>query len=282
METIRSLKDLSLQELYLAFQEAFEGYSIQLSEPGFLTMMKRRGLDRALSFAAFSGDRPVSFTLNGTGFYDGYPTAYDTGTGTVKEYRGKGLATAVFNFSRPFLVEAGIAQYLLEVLQDNEKAVSVYSKIGFAATREFYYYIAAVSDIHPEKPCDPSVEFREASLEEVEEGGSFFDFEPSWQNSFESVRRNLPGFRITAAFNPGLVGFCITEPASGDLSLLAVKQGFRNRGIGSGLLRRALEQSRCGSVKVINTEVGSEAIYSFLESTGFRVSGRQYEMKMKL
>lgn len=68
------------------------------------------------------------------------PTAYDTGTGTLKEYRGTGLGTEIFRHSMPHLRRAGVGQYLLEVLQYNTRAVSVYRNLGFETVREFNYF----------------------------------------------------------------------------------------------------------------------------------------------
>lgn len=56
-------------------------------------MLKRRGFNPDLSFAAFDGSEIDAFILNGIGDFNGLPTAYDIGTGTRKEYRGKGWAT---------------------------------------------------------------------------------------------------------------------------------------------------------------------------------------------
>lgn len=50
-------------------------------------MLIRRGYESRLSFAAFADGEIVAFTLNGVGQFNGIPTAYDTGTGTVKDYR---------------------------------------------------------------------------------------------------------------------------------------------------------------------------------------------------
>ena len=84
-----------------------------------------------------NGNKIVAFTLNGIGYFNRIPTAYDTGTGTLKNYRGKGLATKIFEYSIPYLKSANVKQYLLEVLQYNTKAVSVYRKLGFEVIREF-------------------------------------------------------------------------------------------------------------------------------------------------
>jgi ribosomal protein S18 acetylase RimI-like enzyme len=79
---------------------------VQITPDELRTMLRRRGFDPALSFAAFDGCI-MGFTLNGTGTFGGVPTAYDTGTGTLPEYRGRGLATQIFETSLPHLRAAG-------------------------------------------------------------------------------------------------------------------------------------------------------------------------------
>ncbi|MGW8315676.1 MAG: GNAT family N-acetyltransferase [Bacteroidales bacterium] len=120
---IRLLSDTSSGQLFQAFREAFMDYEMQLDHHELDNMLKRRGFDPELSFGAFDRDRLVAFTFNGIGSFKGKKTAYDTGTGTVKEYRGRGLAGKIFQYSIPWLRKAGIRQYLLEVLQHNESAV---------------------------------------------------------------------------------------------------------------------------------------------------------------
>lgn len=104
---IRSLADTAFDTLYEAFSQAFADYEVQINGAQLRRMLKRRGFDPRLSFAAFDGDRIAAFTLNGIGNYDGLPTAYDTGTGTLEAYRGQGLATRIFEHSIPYLKEAG-------------------------------------------------------------------------------------------------------------------------------------------------------------------------------
>ena len=140
IETIKSLKSISFNILFDAFNKAFKDYEIQFNEQELSSMLKRRGFIPELSFGAFDNGKLISFTFNGIGYYNGIYTAYDTGTGTVTEHRGMGLAAKIFNHSIPFLKEAGVSQYLLEVLQHNTKAVSLYKKLGFKVSREFNYF----------------------------------------------------------------------------------------------------------------------------------------------
>ena len=57
---------------------------MQLNAEQLRAMLTRRGFDPTLSFAAFDGAQIAAFTLNGIGNFNGVPTAYDTGTGTLK------------------------------------------------------------------------------------------------------------------------------------------------------------------------------------------------------
>ena len=116
---IKSLKETDFGTICRAFGKAFADYELQLNDAQLQAMLTRRGYLPELSFGAFDGDELVAFTLNGIGTFHDIATAYDTGTGTLPDYRGQGLATKIFEYSIPFLRAAGIRHYLLEVLQHN-------------------------------------------------------------------------------------------------------------------------------------------------------------------
>lgn len=86
---IRNLAHTDFDTLFQGFEKAFSDYEIHFGKEEVHSMLIRRGYNPLLSFAAFINDEIVAFTLNGTGTFNGIPTAYDTGTGTVKEYRGQ-------------------------------------------------------------------------------------------------------------------------------------------------------------------------------------------------
>ena len=173
-----------------AFGQAFADYEVQLDKTQLRRMLRRRGFDPRLSFAAFDGERIAAFTLNGIGNFNGLPTAYDTGTGTLEAYRGQRLAAKVFEHSIPYLREAGIRQYLLEVLQHNTKAVSVYRKLGFETAREFNYSIQQGAHVHlGAKIPDIACTVMPVDVGRFAPDPQFWDFMPSWQNSPEAIRR---------------------------------------------------------------------------------------------
>lgn len=284
METIKSLDSLSFESLFLAFNKSFSDYEIQINREELSVMLSRRGFVPSLSFGLFEDDNLISFTVNGIGEFNGEKTAYDTGTGTLKDFRGKGLASKIFEDSIPFLKEAGISQYLLEVLQHNTGAVSVYKKLGFTVSREFNYFTQLCSSVKiPEKNMASEYRIGELSLERRREFEHFCDFLPSWQNGFEAILRRDKDFKVLGAFKgQEIVGYCIFEPVSGDVTQIAVERKHRRRGIASALLSEALKSNRHNSVKVINTEISCESLTLFLNSCGIPLKGKQFEMIKKL
>ena len=113
MEDIRSLSSMAIPELFPAREEAFKDYGMPMALPDLEKMLCRRGYAPALFYGVFEGDKLVSFTLNCVGSYNGKTTIYDTSTGTIEKYRGRGLATKILEHSFPVLQQAGAEQYLL-------------------------------------------------------------------------------------------------------------------------------------------------------------------------
>jgi len=284
MHTIKSLEKTYFNSLFTAFNEAFVDYEIQINAEELRAMLKRRGFVPELSFGAFEDDRLISFTFNGIGSYNDLKTAYDTGTGTIKEFRGRGIATEIFNYSIPFLKKEGVSQYLLEVLQHNTKAVSVYRKLGFEVSREFNYFTQVNAEIKiPKSVTSGDFIFREISPDSKELFMQFWDYLPSWQNSYESINRCKENFKITGTFSYNkLIGYCIFEPVSGDITQISVHKDYRRKGIGSMLLKNALEHNRNSIIKVINSDTTCDSVREFLAAADVPLKGKQFEMIRKI
>nr|WP_129733625.1 GNAT family N-acetyltransferase [Parabacteroides goldsteinii] len=281
---IKSLNNICLDELFEVFEQAFADYEVQLNKAELLTMLKRRGFDPKASFGAFDENKIVSFTCNGIGNYYGKPTAYDTGTGTLKDWRGKGLATRVFEYSIPHLKELGIEEYLLEVLQHNTGALSVYHKLGFEVTREFYYFTSRNEQVNKTiKTLDFPYTLKSIKIDEYNSIPSFWDFKPSWQNSLEAINRTLKDFICLGLFSESkLIGYGVFEPVSGDVAQIAVDKQHRRKGVGSLLVQKMLKSNKHSSIKFINTDIECNSITAFLKSKNIEPAGKQFEMIKKL
>lgn len=280
---IKSLKDIDFNQIYKAFSTAFKDYEVQLSAEQLKAMLHRRGFVAELSFGAFVGKELVSFTLNGIGTFEGVKTAYDTGTGTLEEYRGKGLAKQIFRYAIPYLTRAGVKRYLLEVLQNNENAVRVYNGLGFITTRNFNYFQYDQANLKIEDTLKRFFTIEEISLDDCKNCNTFLDFHPSWQNSFESIGRSKGIFTMLAArHNEQVIGYIIFEDQSGDITQIAVDPMYRRRGIGTALLKEALKHNKGTTFKLINSDIECNAITLFFKSKGIEVLGKQFEMVKEL
>ena len=283
---IRNLETIDFDTIFHAFGRSFADYAISFEKEEVRSMLKRRGFNPRLSFAAFDGEEIIAFTLNGTGTYNGLPTAYDTGTGTVKEYRGRGIAQEIFNHSVPHLKAAGIKQYLLEVLQDNQKAISVYRKLGVEVTRDFDCFrqktSALCSPSHKKAPA--GITIAPISLKEIAASHTYCDFHPSWQNSLESIERAGTDLRHLGAYDDAgkLTGYCVVDPVSGDITQIAVTPEQRGNGIATLLLRTAFPSVSSGNIKALNIPRECEAMRSFLLAWNFCPSAAQFEMSLPL
>lgn len=279
---IRSLEKTEFETIFRAFSQAFADYEMQWNKAQLLTMLKRRGFVPELSFAAFDNEEILAFTFNGIGVFNGKPTAYDTGTGTLKDYRGRGLATEIFETSLPYLKENNIEQYLLEVLQHNPKAISVYKKLSFETTRELNYFMQKNEKI------DRRLKISGYSVEQLdtlnfESVSGFWDFYPTWQNDFQAIQRASEDFIFLGVFTgTKLIGYCIFEPDSGDITQIAVEKQHRRKGIGTLLLNEAIKFNKNDSIKIMNTDTQCISITEFLKTNNIPLKGKQFEMIKQL
>lgn len=285
MIEISRLEGVSFDTLYEAFSQAFADYDAPtISKEALRVMLERRGFSASHSFGAFDSNKLVSFTFNGIGSHMGKATAYDTGTGTIKEYRGQKLASKIFEASIPYLKEIGIEQYLLEVLQHNAAAFNIYKNQGFEISREFnYYFIDSQQLVKRGTTISDDYKLQKIEFAQIEECSSFWDFQPSWQNSLESIMRRKGDFYFVGCFlQETLVGYGILDPNSGDVTQIAVEKNHRKQGIASLLLNNMIERNKYPSLKILNTEKGYLPMEKFINSFGIPLAGLQYEMIKEL
>lgn len=277
-----SLGNVGFDGVAEAFLAAFEDYGLQLDRDKLRAMLTRRGADLNLSAGAFDGDgRLVSFIVNGIGLYGGVKTAYDTGTGTIKSCRGLGLTDRIFSSWIDVLREAGVKQYLLEVLTDNVPAVKIYTRQGFEITRGFNCYSSTGLGEAPH--AVDGLRIVKSSPGQIAELQRFNDFEPSWQNSVESLARAAGNVDCLVALVDGEpVGFGVTESRYGDIAQIAVVPEFRRHGIGTALLHELMGLNKASEVRVVNVDASCSSLNAFLEARGFNLTCTQHEMLKKL
>lgn len=276
MITYRLLSDEDFVSLYDCFLTAFSDYEVdmRMSRAQFQQRLMRDGVRLEMSAGAFDGKRMIGSCINGAGEWQGKQTAYDAGTGVIPGYRGRGVAKELFAFLEVRLKEAGVSQYLLEVLTSNVPAATLYRKLGFVETRRL-----AVFRVGPQRR--PGSAARAVEIKTIESTDwtlfrSFWEAWPSWQNSSEAVDRVVNERSMVGAYVDGeCVGYGVVFAPSANLMQLAVSPEHRRKGAGSAILA-ALEGPQ--DLKINNIDENLAGTLAFYEANGYQQVLNQYEM----
>lgn len=277
MITYRFLSAADSAKLYECFLEAFSDYQVDMraSREEFEQRLVRDGVRLEISAGAFDETRMVGFYMNALGDWKGRRSAFDAGTGVIPAYRRQGIAEELFAFMVPRLKEASVEQYLLEVLTGNERAVALYRKLGFVDIRRLAVFRRSAPLFTDAEP-----EVRRVEEPDWELCKSFWDGDPSWQNSIDAVERVANDRVVICAYvDETCVGYGIAFKPWVSLMQLAVAPAHRRKGIGSKILS-ALQREVSGtdSLKVSNIDEGLKGTLAFYERNGFKMVLEQYEM----
>lgn len=268
-------------ELYNVFTEAFSDYVMPfaLTETQFRNHLRLTGVDLRRTIGSFENGRMVGFSLNGFGEWQGRSTVYDAGTGVIPSHRRQGFSEFMFRTMLGEFERAGQERFLLEVITNNFGAIDLYTKMGFRNVRELAL-LQCDRRFEISDPVDSSIEVSEIVETDWQTLRSFWDGEPSWQNSIEAIERSRNLKRLIGAFQDGeCVGYAIFSPKFGRLAQMAVRPDMRRRGIGSMLLREMQSATADGfSMQVINIDTSLADARRFFLNRGFYERLSQIEM----
>ncbi len=281
----RFLDESYFESLYKAFSEAFSDYVIPfaLTETQFRNHLNLTGVDLNRTVGCFLDGRLVGFSLNGFGEWNGLSTVYDAGTGVVPEVRRQGISESMFEMMLPHFRGSGIQQFLLEVISTNAAAINLYEKLGFSAVRSLAL-LQCDTKLKGSWPDDGEVTVAELEDPDWELLTTFWDGEPSWQNSVDSIQRSNRLKKIFGAFHEGVcVGYLIFSSKFGRVAQIAVDKNYRRRGIGTKLVAAMQAETNDGfSLQVINLDCSLTEPLGFFSSLGFYQRLQQHEMIMTL
>ncbi|EDU36729.1 GNAT family N-acetyltransferase [Clostridium sporogenes] len=277
----RTLNKTSIETLHKAFLDAFSDYQIEvdLSIERLKQMLQRRGYVPEISIGAFKNDLLVGFILNGLRSWNGKTTVYDIGTGVIIDYRRQGITSSMLLNVKEILKQKQVEQYLLEVIQSNTSAFQFYKKEGFQVKRNFPCF-------ELDKKC--YVPLKKYKVEHTnrmawEQLTEFWDFEPSWQNSMDSINAVSEEFLYSIVhFDNTIVGYGIINKKTGDIPQIAVNKHYRGKGIGRSIITDLMENTESHKISVINVDDESKCTKDFLIKLGFEYIVGQYEMFLKI
>ena len=282
-----SLQSVDSSQLCRAFHEAFGDYAMEVrgtTEDQLLTRMRKNCVDFALSPGIYEKDRLVGFTLIGVDRWEDALTAFDAGTGIVPDHRRQGWARRMFDHALPELHRRKVDRFILEVLQQNEPAITAYRRSGFTVRRQLRCYVADTCDLRALK-TDNRFEIRTVDRAIFSRLESSADFAPSFENRFAAIDA-LPGeVQLAGAFvGSSCVGALAFIPSLRWLLTIVVDRQWRRRGVGTALLHHlaAAIPEDVTHLSVLNVDADDRGMQAFVKSLGFRNLVDQYEMERSL
>ncbi|HYF82976.1 MAG TPA: GNAT family N-acetyltransferase [Clostridia bacterium] len=284
MFNYKTLENVDIEIIHQAFINAFSDYQVQIDLPlwKLKQMLQRRGYIPDKSMGAFNGEVLVGFILNGFREWNGKLTAYDTGTGVVPEYRKQGITTKMFHNVLDQLKCEGAEQYLLEVLQQNISAYQLYRKQGFEISRTFSCFKLDKSKYQSQKTF--AVEHLEGfTTDDWEQLKEFWDIQPAWQNSIESICALKNAFVYSVVRTDSkIVGYGIIDKRTGDIPQISVDRNYRRKGIARSIMTDLINNTESDKAAVLNLDDRSKVSKDFLSTLGFECYVEQYEMILEI
>ncbi|MFT6881330.1 MAG: ribosomal protein S18 acetylase RimI-like enzyme [Marinoscillum sp.] len=271
-----------LTDLHIAFNSAFSDYftAFQPTADQFEKRIHNKlNILNELSIVALDGSYIVGFVLHTLNYYQGKLTMYNGGTGVIPSHRKQKVASLLFEESMKKALQwpDKIERVLLEVVNNNHKAISLYESVGFGFNRELQCFMldGKVNSQNSQIIIKQSFEFKE-------EYRAHLIFEPSFLDSSNQVVYNLVNETILEAWWKGeLTGHIIFNPNLGRISQLAVNPLYRNHGVAKRMVARAQELS-INKLSLLNVPSDEIETIIALERIGFRKGLTQFELQLSL
>lgn len=271
MYQYQNLEGISLDDMSQCLNSAFSDYSLPicLGAKELSELFAASGVDRAVSFGAFLDGALVGFVFNSCGLYQGHRAAFDVATGIVPAHRGKRIVSNLFALTQQALKQHQIKQYYLEVLQKNERAIALYKRRGFSATREF-----VVLSGSGQAGCRAPERVRYSSFEafDFQQTAGLHRNNPFYEHSDYILKLHPERCEVAYLQEQRLSAWCVFARTTGQILQLGWDSIPALGEVVQALLHR---YSR---ITVKNIDSKQQQVLALLDSLSFKVVAKQYEM----
>lgn len=284
--TFAFLSAQDMPEVHQAFLDAFADYyvPIQLSKEQFDSKLEREGIAPPFCVGAYAGAKLVGFILTGLGEFNGKPTAYNAGTGVFPAHRGNGLTKKMYAYLMPKLLQSGVEQCLLEVIQENTAALKSYKSIGLNITRALDCFRVRKEDLLLKAQMPEDMTITATIKPDWKAYTHLWDATPTWQNTAIALKCSPDEKVVLEARNSSneIAGAAVFFPKSGAIAQIGVLPSYRGEGIGKALLQQIVNETNAPALMLINVDADAVAFKTFLKRRNFKRFLGQYEMVMLL
>jgi ribosomal protein S18 acetylase RimI-like enzyme len=270
-------------DIFNAFQIGFSDYMIKfdLTKDAFMKhFFGPEGNRPEYSVIAFDDDKPIGLNLGGIKVYEGIKTIRCGALCVHPDYRGTEVAGKLFSLHKEIALENNCRQMFLEVIKGNDRAISFYVKRGYEKVYDLVYFSHKnPSEINAVLPEDLSLKRIEMDcLKGL--SAKIQNTHINWQNDFDYIGHFDNQVHYGVYHNENLTGALSLQP-SGRINFLWVDFSFRNKGIGSALISRAVNELNIKRLAI--SFPNNASLLGFLKRWNFvKDTISQYEMYITL
>ncbi|MEP0133402.1 MAG: GNAT family N-acetyltransferase [Eudoraea sp.] len=271
---VNNLSKISVNELIDCFLKAFEGYYVKMpSERNYYKeRWKAAKVDLNFSYGMFDKGKLVGFIIHAIDKRFGILTAFNTGTGVLPEYRGKGIVNSIYEYALKDLWTEGVEKSTLEVIRKNEKAIRCYEKVGFIVSKKYKCYTGDIK-----VKCSDKLDLKEIALKDIDWGKLPNQQYYSWDFQKETLLEG--NYTFVQVFNKGEIeSFFIINRINGYLAQFDILN-TENRGWNR--LFSAIKEFS-DKIKVINVDERLTDKLNYLILIGLKNSIDQFEMELEI
>ena len=236
-------KDVDDESIYKAFQIGFSDYMIplQTTKEGFFErFFGPEGNKKEESYIAFDGQKPVGLILGGIKDYEGLKTMR-CGTMCIDpEYRGKGISKELFKLHKDKAKKENCKQLFLEVINGNERAINLYTSIGYQKLYFLKYFSCIVNEIKSETKYMSKKLIKRVGYDEILALEAHIrDIHINWQNDFDYIKQINDVVHYGIYEGNKLLGAASIHN-KGKIFFIYIKPDYRNCGLATSVLDKAL------------------------------------------
>ena len=269
MYRYETLDGIGLQQLADCFNLAFSDYEqpIRFTAESLRYYLTASSVDLSLSCGAYCGEELVAFILNSSGIYQKESVVFDAGTGVVPEHRGKRVFSDLFEYTVQQLQQRKITKYYLEVLQSNDRAVSIYRKKGFSARRSYSVLVAS----GPRDGWDGEIPVM--SYQDFAPFATVFSVDPSFEHTTHTMNQNPQLYEVRYLQDRA---YCIYAKRNGEIIQMHYNELDALKEVMSSVI------SRYPSAMAKNVDYDYPEVLQMLKEIGFKEILKQYEMAREI
>lgn len=285
--TFKTTDQVETSTVYQVFQSGFSDYQVKVQmteEEWNKRFFGPEGNQRELSVIAFDGATPAGLVFGGIRSPQGVKTIRCGTMCIPPEYRRRGIGEQLMQQHLEIGRNENCSTAFLEVINNNQPAVSLYKKLGYQVIHNLYYQEILADRISQllSKKTEPDSSFQlaETSLSEMRDYRESLNLHLPWQSDYDFIQRLSEPVRHYL-IKSGEVPVGGISISSTRIFFLYVSPEYRRQKIGGALLYRGLQD--LNPEKLLFTHIENDLIDQFCSKKGFNyLSLGQYEMSLPL